>query len=242
MLEKFSYPGLDSRQCDRFEQWALLLEKANRVVNLTRITAPQEVYLRHFADSLQLLSLLDRVNQPKTLIDIGSGAGLPGLALAIARPDWQVLSVEATEKKVRFQQEVIDGLGLTNAKAIKGRAEDLAHDPTYREQFSVVTARAVADLRVLMELCVPLIRTEGLLLAMKGSNAQQEILQASSALDVLGCSLQPGVSYRTGDLAGRLQLSLPEESIDFHVVVLQKERGTPGSFPRRYNMIKKQPL
>lgn len=230
MLESFEYPGLNPEQLGQFTQFAQLLQEANQQINLTRITRTWEIYQRHFCDSLTLLAYLDGMSGGRFLADVGSGPGFPGLALAIARPDWQVDSVEATGKKVRFQQSVIDALALTQVRAVQGRAEELGREDAWRGRYAVVTARAVARLAVLAELCLPLVRVEGLFLAMKGPDVQEELDHARSALAILGGQLEKVVPY---DLEGEQR---------FHLVVVRKVQQTPEAYPRLYQAIQKQSL
>lgn len=235
-MEAFEYPGLSSEQQGQFVRFAQLLQEANQRHNLTRITSTQEIYQRHFADSLTLLPYMDRTTASQTLIDIGSGPGFPGLALAIARPDWQVRSVDATGKKVCFQQSVIESLALTQAQAIQGRAEDLGRDPQWREQYGVVTARAVARLVVLAELCLPLLSLGGVFLAMKGPDLQDELAEARSAFAILGGHVEEEVPYCLTDH------DRDSGGAEFTLVVVRKVGQTPEPYPRLFQIIQKRPL
>ena len=176
--------GLGPEENRKFDDFARMLEEANRIHNLTRITGLEQIRIRHFADSLAALPELERLAEGKGLriLDIGSGAGLPGLAIAIARPQWKVTSLDGTGKKVRFQQEVIRKLGLRNAEAIQGRAEELARDDGWREKFDAALARALGDLAKVAGLALPLVRPGGEVLAWKGPAAEQEIENVKSKM------------------------------------------------------------
>jgi 16S rRNA (guanine527-N7)-methyltransferase len=238
----FTYPLLSADQCRCFEQFARMLQAGNKVHNLTRITDTEQIYIRHFVDSLQVLPILDSRDQAGRLMDVGSGAGLPGLAVAIARPGWQVVSVEATAKKVRFQEAVVTSLGLDHVQCIHGRAEDLAHDDRHRAKYDIVTVRAVAQLSILVEWCIPLLKVNGILVAFRGKDAQQEIVKAQGALQVLGARIDQVRSYGLQDLAGKVGLSCTDSEPVFHLVTIIKQSPTPKAYPRRFSRIKNEPL
>jgi len=230
MTKAFTYNGLSSQQCQRFQLFAQLIQQQSRIHNLTAITETEAIYIRHFADSLAALAILDVGARQKTLIDIGSGAGLPGLALAIALPDWQITSLEATGKKLRFQQMVIDELRLTNARVIPGRAETLALDPAYRQAFDVVTARAIADMAILAELAIPLVKVKGKVLAWKGKSCAAELTAANNAIKTLG-----------GRVGRKHNYTLDDKS-QMVIIVLDKIAGTQKKYPREFKAIKSSPL
>lgn len=238
-MDHFVYSGLDQEQCGRLEALAGLLRDENRVHNLTAITEPEDIYRRHFADSLEALEVIrshekTALDTPSSglLADIGSGAGLPGLALAIALPHWTITSIEATGKKVQFQNKVIERLSLENVCVIQGRAEDLAHDPQYRECFDIVTARAVASLDILVELCLPLLKPGGRMIAYKGGDCQAELASASSAMSILGGQFEKMIHY---SLEKR-------DQAPFCLLVIRKTAGTEEKYPRSWRRIKKSPL
>lgn len=232
--DNFSYPGLTSEQCSQFDRFADILIEQNKIHNLTRIIDLADVHKRHFADSLAALPMLKEVENeadaPLSLIDIGSGAGLPGLALAIAMPDWQITSVEATGKKVKFQQLVIDELGLTNATAIHGRAEILTNKTAYREKFNIATARALAEMSMLTELALPFVKIGGSFLAWKGPSVNEELNNAQHAIKTLGGQINDSTTYE-----------LSEEH-KFAIANIIKTHKTPPQYPREYKSIKNSPL
>ena len=227
---------------ERFDRFAQLLIEHNRTTNLTRIDSPEQIQIRHFLDSLAALSVLDKTaaavgGMEFSLIDVGSGAGFPGLALAIARPYWRIVSLEATDKKARFQQQVCRELGLANVEVIHGRAEVMAHDPQLRERFNVATARAVAGLDVLAELMIALVRTGGIGLFWKGSQVQDELIAAEKAFEKMGSAITQLCAYRLPK-----QPSDAESSM-MYLVAAEKHTPTPAVYPRQnFGSIKKRPL
>jgi 16S rRNA (guanine527-N7)-methyltransferase len=216
---------------------ALLVDE-NKKYNLTRITSPHQIRTRHFLDSLAGLSLLDTLSdelqRPLRILDAGSGAGFPGLVLAIVRPAWAVVSLEATEKKVRFQEKVCESLTLHNVRVIHGRAEEAAHQTPFRETFDAVTARALAEMSVLSEVTLAFLREKGLALFWKGSAAAEEAAKAKGAVQQMGGTLDQIASYTLP--------SEDEESIHFSLIVCRKINSTPKKFPRVFGLIKKNPL
>jgi 16S rRNA (guanine527-N7)-methyltransferase len=221
-----------------FDRFAAMLIEANKIHNLTRITEPTHIQIRHFLDSLAALSILDDLGQqtkkPLRIIDIGSGAGLPALALAIVRPQWSIVSLEATEKKVRFQQTVCDALALTNVTVLSGRAEDLAHDTPYRGAFDAVTARALAAMPILAELALALVRSGGIGLYWKGPAITEELAQAEAAIRQMGADIEQVSPYA---------LAIPQDQpACLSLIVCRKTHPTPDTLPRVFGLIKKKPL
>jgi 16S rRNA (guanine527-N7)-methyltransferase len=210
-----------------------LLLEWNQKFNLTAITDPELVERRLFLDAWRMLPAIDDVTsgEPAKLIDVGSGAGFPGLALKIARPALNVTLLEATGKKVGFLRHVIDTLGLTGVDAIHGRAEEVAHDPTRRERYDLATARAVASLPVLIELCTPFLHIAGRALFPKSEDVGQELREGAKAAEELG------VTIISAD-------SLPDfdgEKVTRLVIVDRMER-TPPRYPRRAGIPAREPL
>ena len=215
-----------------------LLTEENEKYNLTRITSPQQVRTRHFLDSLAGLDILDalsqKLNKPLKILDIGSGAGFPGLVLAIVRPQWSFVSLEATEKKVRFQGKVCHSLNLKNVQVVHGRAEALAGQKNFRENFDIVTARALAQMSILAELTLAFVRKDGLGVFWKGSSTQEELAKAKGAIQQMGCGL---------DKIARYTLFVEDEQpAEFSLVICKKISPTPKTYPRAFGMIKKNPL
>lgn len=236
--------NLDSAQAvldkhrKKLEQFSELLIAENQKYNLTRIDSPEQIGVRHFLDSLTGLSVLDTLAQ-KTgkalrILDIGSGAGFPGLVLAIVRPAWQIVSLEATEKKANFQQMVCDALGLENTTVLKGRAEAVAHLAAYRQQFDAVTARALAATPVLAELSLGFVKIGGVGLYWKGPSVKEELETARAAVKQMGAEIENTLSYT-------LQTENAEPA-KLSLVICRKIKATPKQYPRVFGMIKKKPL
>ena len=201
----------------------------NTRVNLTAITAPEEVLLRHFLDSLSLLEVYR--SERARVLDIGAGAGFPGLPLKIARPQWEVILLEATGKKVNFQRHIIELLGLHNIEAIHGRAEELAHRSEYRASFDLVTARAVAALPALLEYAAPFCRVGGQLLLPKKGELAEELAQGKRAARVLGLMFKAD-----------LPVTLPGLDDGRRILVWEQARACPAQYPRSGAVIAKKPL
>ena len=237
----FSYNGLTDQQSQHFTQFSEFLGAESQKYNLTRITDKADIYTRHFADSLEGLQLMT-VNGPAKLLDLGSGPGFPGLALAIAREEWQITSVEATGKKATFQQQVVDLLGLTNVRVLPVRAETLAHAPGHRNQYDIVTARAVSHLQILAELALPFVKPGGHLIAYKGPDIDAELAQSQRALKTLNAQLHAIHTYTRFQLAQKAGLPTPDQDGEMNLIVLKKEAPCPKAYPRAYGQIKKKPL
>ncbi|MHC4854835.1 MAG: 16S rRNA (guanine(527)-N(7))-methyltransferase RsmG [Planctomycetota bacterium] len=223
---------------EKLDRFSELLIAENQKYNLTRIDSPEQIHIRHFLDSLAGLSFLDELSQktakPLKILDIGSGAGFPGLVLAIVRPEWQFTSLEATGKKAHFQQMLCGQLGLKNATVLNVRAEEAAHHAAYRQQFDAVTARALAAMPILAELSLAFVRIGGLGLFWKGPSAKEELQTAQAAIKEIGAGIHDTLSYTlpTNEDAPA-QLSL---------IVCKKIKPTPSQYPRVFGIIKKKPL
>lgn len=215
----------------------LLLEE-NRKHNLTRITDPDQIRLRHYLDSMAALLILEPLagdREDFCLIDIGSGAGFPVLPLAIIRTDWRFVSLEATGKKADFQRRACRLLELGNVEVITGRAEDLAHEPAFRERFDAVLARAVADLRILAELMGGFVKLLGNMFAWKGPDVEDELQNARPAFRKMGAPSAENVPYLLEDEHSSPPLLM-------NLIVSTKQHKTPFDLPRHYSRIKNQPL
>lgn len=213
----------------------------NQRVNLTAITQENHIEIRHFLDSLTCLIAVRQFlpasprkgtgGEALRLLDVGAGAGFPGIPLKIVCPEWHVTLLEATGKKVQFLEHMRDALGLKGMEVIHGRAEDLARDPAHRERYDWVTARAVAEMPVLAELTLPFARIGGLVVAMKAATAEAEAAAAGHAMALLG-----------GELAKVIALQLPGLAEERRLVVVRKTACTPDAYPRRAGMPAKRPL
>ena len=206
----------------------LLVEK-NQVMNLTAITNPQDVATLHMLDCAALLNCAGFAG--KSLIDVGTGAGFPGLPLKILVPSLETTLLDSLNKRVDWLNETIDALGLEGAQAIHGRAEEAGREPDLREAFDFAAARAVADLRLLCELCLPFVKTGGRFLAMKGTDCGQELNAALPAIQILGASVERIFDYQ-----------IPHTNVTHRVILIQKTAPTPEKYPRRWAKIQKSPL
>jgi len=219
---------LTASQLEAFAWYAAELWRWNERHNLTAIIDPVEIEIKHFIDSLTCLQAIDTGGR---LVDVGSGAGFPGIPLKIVRPKLQVTLLEATQKKVEFCRYVIDGLGLSSIVALHGRAEDEAHNPAHRGVYQWAVARAVAPLPVLAEYLLPFLRIGGRMIAMKGETGPSEAQQAEAAIKLLG-----------GRMRRLIPTELPRVADSRHLVVVDKVAQTPEAYPRRPGIPTKRPL
>ncbi|MEQ9453092.1 MAG: 16S rRNA (guanine(527)-N(7))-methyltransferase RsmG [Phycisphaeraceae bacterium] len=209
---------------------ALLLER-NQTMNLTAIREPEAAWSRHILDSLTVLPALEELSDHARIIDLGTGGGLPGLPLAIARPDLRFTLVDSTQKKIAFVQEAADQLGLPNVTAIAERSERLARHSNHRQQYDIALSRALGPLPTVLELALPFVRQDGWAIAMKGPRVEEELARSADALAVLG--------------GGEVQVidAYPEGfDNDLVLVLIHKERNTPKTYPRDPGIPKNQPL
>ncbi|KAJ3700633.1 hypothetical protein LUZ61_004338 [Rhynchospora tenuis] len=238
-----SYKTLSPHQRDQISLYVHALLEWNQRMNLTAVKEESQVMTRHVEDSLSILSPLKRAYSAKcsgsspsstdgiSLVDVGSGAGLPGLILAIACPGWKFTLLESMHKRCAFLEHAVDLIGLSNVNIVCDRAENVGKSPQFREVFDVAVARAVAELRILAEYCLPLVRVGGLFLAAKGNNPQEEIENAKKAVHLLGASVLESCSVEShGPLGQRT------------AVVCFKERATPRKYPRLPGIPSKTPL
>ena len=217
-------------QGDQFAAYHEMLQTANRSFNLTRIPDdPAEAVDRNYLDCIAPIAHGWPVGA-RTAIDVGSGAGFPGIPLAIALPQVHFVLLDALDKRVKFLQSAVDALGL-NAEAVHLRAEDAARRPEFREQFDIALARAVAPLNVLAEYLLPFVRTGGQMLALKGPDAENELTQAGAAIALLG----GGTGYIE-------PVSIPGRDWSHRLVAVEKQSPTPEKYPRRAGMPEKKPL
>ncbi|WP_019851601.1 16S rRNA (guanine(527)-N(7))-methyltransferase RsmG [Desulfitobacterium sp. PCE1] len=218
---------LSQDQVEKFSTYADLLVQWNEKVNLTSITEPEEIILKHFIDSLALVSFI----QGNKLADIGTGAGFPGIPLKILLPEVEVYLVDSLAKRLDFLEVVIEELELKKVKTIHARAEDFARDPKYRETFDCVTSRAVARLPVLLEYAVPLLKKGGYFLAAKGSQANEEAMESKKALEILGAEIKEIKLFNLG-----------VEAEHRAIILVEKILPTPHAYPRKAGTPAKKPL
>ena len=211
---------------EELDIYAQMLVEENNKINLTAITDTDEMTVKHFADSLSILATTD-IEQGSSLVDVGTGAGFPGLVLKIARPDLQVTFLDSTEKKLLFISSVLEKLGL-KGNVLHMRAEEAGHNKAYREKFDYVTARAVAPLAVLSEYCLPLLKVGGSFISMKSANAEEEIRDAELGIEILGGSIDDICEFRLADKYKR------------NNILISKIESTPNKYPRNAAQIKKK--
>ncbi|WP_027093038.1 16S rRNA (guanine(527)-N(7))-methyltransferase RsmG [Cohnella thermotolerans] len=222
--------ALSERQLEQFELYYRLLVEWNEKMNLTGITEREAVYEKHFYDSLTV-SLAADLQGDSALADIGSGAGFPAYPLKIAFPQLKITIVDALAKRIRFLEEVASALQLDGVVCLHGRAEDVARLPEHRDRYDVVTARAVARLAGLNELCLPFARSGGVFVAMKGSDLTDELSESRFSLNKLNAGLREVK-----------KLELPIERSERHLVVIDKKGPTPKAYPRKAGVPLKSPL
>ncbi|HLS22730.1 MAG TPA: 16S rRNA (guanine(527)-N(7))-methyltransferase RsmG [Pseudogracilibacillus sp.] len=222
--------SLDKGQLEQFETYYHLLIEWNEKVNLTAITDQEEVYVKHFYDSLTP-SFYEDFSNIETLCDVGAGAGFPSIPLKICYPHLKVTIIDSLQKRIHFLETLINELNLTNVNLVHGRAEDIGQDRTYREKFDLVTARAVARMNVLAEYCLPLCREEGLFIALKGSAIDEELTDGKRAIGQLG-----------GKLIRQENFTLPEDEGERSLIWVKKVRKTAKQFPRKAGTPQRRPL
>lgn len=230
-IMKNEFEILPKPKIDKFNHLTEILLRENAKYNLTRIVEPAQIETRHYADSLIVSDILhsyeENLKVAPNLIDIGSGAGFPGLAIAIVFDNWKITSVEGTGKKADFQRAAAKELGLTNFKVINARAEDIAKDGMYRQMFDIATARAVAHLSIIAEFALPFLRIDGIFLAWKGPKADQEIAESEKIMTKLGASQAESLPYSLeGIESGR-------------IIKAQKVKDTLLMYPRAFGILKK---
>lgn len=223
---------LTDKQKQQFKLYFKMLIEVNEHVNLTRITEEDEVYLKHFYDSITPLFTFGAVfKDGATLCDVGAGAGFPSIPLKILKPGLKVTIVDSLQKRLNFLKDLISELGLTDVELVHGRAEDVGQNKLYRERFDIVTARAVARMSVLSEYCLPLVKKGGYFAALKGPKAEDELDDGKKALEVLG-----------GKLIKDEELTLPASEEERTLVLVQKVKSTPKKYPRQAGTPRRKPI
>lgn len=223
---------LSSNQIKQFHQYYDLLVEWNSFMNLTAITEWEEVVTKHFVDSLSLIKSIDDVNSKSySIIDVGTGAGFPGIPLKIAFPNLKITLMDSLNKRVKFLNEVIEKLGLKDIEAVHGRAEELGQNSSYRGKYDLVVSRAVANMTVLSELCLPFAITGGKFISYKSAKIDEEYEQAKKAIDILG-----------GKYCTQVEFTLPDSDIYRNLFVIDKVKETPKKYPRKAGTPAKEPL
>lgn len=223
---------LTDEQIEQFLQYYEMLVEKNKVMNLTGITEYEEVIQKHFLDSLSLIRVIpDIASQKLTVIDLGTGAGFPGIPLKIAFPELEITLMDSLNKRILFLQEVIDALGLKKVSAVHGRAEEMASNATHRQQYDLCVSRAVSNLAVLTEYCLPFVKKGGLFVSYKSSDSDAEIQEGKKAISILG-----------GKLTSVDKFQLPDSDLRRALVCIKKVKDTPKKYPRKAGTPAKLPL
>lgn len=226
--EKYFDFHFSVEQLEQFFAYMNLLIEWNKKMNLTAIVEPNEIILKHFIDSITILKEID--NNSK-IIDVGTGAGFPGVPLSIMNPTLKITLADSLNKRLIFLQEVVNQLGLKNIEIIHARAEELGKNKKYRENFDVATSRAVANLSTLSEYLIPLVKVGGKIISMKAGGAQEEIEAAKKAIKILG-----------GKIEGIEEFKLPQTEIERTIILIKKEEHTPNKYPRKAGVPSKEPI
>jgi len=218
---------LSEKQLKEFFQYKDFLIETNKHINLTAIVEDKEIILKHFIDSLTIYQYIEN---GKNLIDVGTGAGFPGIPLKIVSDELDVTLLDSLNKRVNFLNDVINQLDLKKISAMHGRAEDIARLEQYREKFDYVTARAVANLATLAEFCIPFLKVGGTFICMK-ANIKDEVENAKSAIKILG-----------GEITSIEKFYLPDSEIERNIILIKKVNNTPSKYPRKAGLPGKEPL
>lgn len=221
---------LTDKQYEQFIKYMRLVQEWNQKINLTTIIEDEEFIKKHFIDSIKAFKS-NELKEAKTLIDVGTGAGFPGLPIAIMKDDIQVTLLDSLNKKINFLNLVVEELGLKNVKTIHSRAEDGANDKKLREKFDIAVSRAVANMAVLSEFCLPYVKVQGSFIALKGPAVEDELKDCRNALGVLG-----------GKLKEVIKVDIEDTDLKHNIVVVNKVKQCPLSYPRKAGSITKNPL
>ena len=219
--------GLPTEGIPALMRYADLLVEKNKVMNLTAITEPADIATLHFLDSVAMLTLADL--KGKKMADVGTGAGFPGMPLKIVEPSLQLTLLDSLNKRIDFLKEVCADLGLNDVECVHGRAEEFAAN--HREGYDIVTSRAVANLQMLSELCLPLVKVGGYFLSMKAVDSEEEVNAAKNAIKTLGGQIEKVVDY-----------AIPGTDVQHRLIFIKKIKETPKKYPRAFAKIKKNPL
>ena len=221
-------PGLTSKMQQQFEDYMKLLLEWNEKINLTAITEEDDIILKHFTDSL---TISQYIKEGKSIVDVGTGAGFPGIPVKIAREDIKVTLVDSLNKRILFLQDVIEKLELRNIETLHFRAEEFGQNKKYRESFDIATSRAVANLSTLVEYLLPLVKVGGICICMKGAEIKEELGNSKNAIQILG-----------GEIEMVEEFTLPESDIKRNIIIIKKVKSTPNKYPRKPGTPAKEPL
>lgn len=220
----------NEKKYEQFMKYKDLIKEWNEKVNLTAIKEDEEIVKKHFIDSMKVFKF-DQLKNAKNVIDIGTGGGFPGIPMKIIKPEVNIVLLDSLNKRVKFLNEVIKSLELENIKAIHGRAEDFAQEMQYREKFDVAVSRAVANLTVLSEYCIPYVKVGGYFVAMKGPAVEEEIKQSKNAIRMLG-----------GRIEHIEKVQIEDSDLNHNLVIISKISKTHRKYPRKAGMVTKEPL
>ena len=221
--------NIDENMLAQFMKYKELLLEWNEKINLTAITEDREILLKHFADCVSLVPFINLNN--KSVIDVGTGAGFPGIPVKIVSPSIKLTLLDSLNKRITFLSEVVSSLGLNDVSCVHSRAEDGGQNVEFREKFDVCVSRAVADLSILSEYCLPFIKTGGTFISLKGPDAKQEVINALKAIEVLG-----------GEIENVEKIEIPFTDIVHTLVMIKKVRQTPMKYPRKSGKVSKNPI
>ena len=219
---------LSDLQLEQFYNYMNILIEWNKFMNLTGITEPEEVITKHFIDSL---TVLDKIDKNASIIDVGTGAGFPGIPIKIAFPETKVVLLDSLNKRIKFLNEVIEKLELNNIETIHGRAEEYGRNKNHREKYDIAIARAVAPLNILLEYLIPFAKVNGKCLCMKGSSSEEEIINSKNAIKILG-----------GEIVKTEDFYIPNTDIKRRIVQVNKVKETNNKYPRKAGTPSKEPL
>lgn len=222
--------GFDESKYNSFIKYKSMIQEWNKKINLTAITEDEDIIKKHFIDCIKIYKF-DKFKELNKIIDVGTGAGFPGIPISILEQEKEVVLLDSLNKRIKFLDEVSKELDLKNIKSLHGRAEDYAQKEDYREKFDGVVSRAVANISVLSEFCLPYIKVGGYFVAMKGPNVTEEINEGEKAIEILG-----------GKLQEIIQVKVEESDLEHNLVVIKKIKDTPNKYPRKAGMVTKKPL
>lgn len=222
--------SFDEVKYEKFILYKSMIQDWNEKINLTAITEDEEIIKKHFIDCIKCFTF-EALKDCNSIIDVGTGAGFPGVPISIIDSKKKVVLLDSLNKRINFLNEVISKLQLENTTAIHGRAEDYARDPKYRDKFDIAISRAVANMTVLSELCLPYVKVDGFFVAMKGPAIEEELNDAKNAIGMLG-----------GRLEKIIEVSIEDSNLKHNLVVIRKIKKTPGIYPRKAGTAVKKPL
>lgn len=221
---------LDETKYNQFIKYKDLLKEWNEKVNLTAITEDEQIIKKHFIDSMKIFKF-QPLKQASKIIDIGTGGGFPGIPMRIMRPEVEMVLLDSLKKRINVLDDILNNIGIQGLETIHGRAEEFGQSLIYREKFDAVVSRAVANLTVLAELCVPFVKVGGYFVALKGPSVNEEVTEAKKAIGLLG-----------GKIEDIIEIEIEDSDLNHNLVVIKKVKNTPKQYPRKAGIINKKPL